>query len=59
MTDDLHTLKRLDYLEDVLGWSDRYVMDGKVTFTFDDVTRTMTLTWWDMDEEDYKELRDA
>ena len=59
MTDDQHTLKRLDCLEDVLGWSDRYAMDENITFTFDDVTRTMTLTWRHMDEEDYKKLRDA
>jgi len=49
------------YLEDLFDYcviSTEWLMDH-VTLRFDDATTTMTIEIWDMDEQDYKELKEA
>lgn len=48
----------LDSLLDAWDYSAEWLMDH-VTLRFDDATVTMTIEIWDMDEQDYAELKEA
>lgn len=49
-----------DYLEGIVeGFIDEGWLRDHTTLKFDDATMTMSIEIWDMDEQDYKPLKEA
>ena len=49
--------KLLDYIDDTYEGDGEWLMRHMSIIKYDDITKTMTIEFWDMDEIDYEDIK--